>query len=97
MKHPNCYKCKFRQNLVGDFHSKCANKKAKVTGNTHGIRHGWFNWPYNFDPMWLESCNGIEFLDKYKGSNCCEDNLLGEPSNYTCGKCKEPCEATEIE
>ena len=29
-----------------------------VKGNAHGIRHGWFNHPYNFDPVWLEECSG---------------------------------------
>lgn len=29
-----------------------------VVGNDHGIRMGWFNWPYNFDPTWLETCDG---------------------------------------
>lgn len=31
-----------------------------VTGNPHGIRHGWFAWPLNFDPTWLETCQGFE-------------------------------------
>ncbi len=31
-----------------------------VTGNAHGIREGWFNWPYNYDPTWLKSCDGFE-------------------------------------
>lgn len=22
----------------------------------HGIRGGWANWPFNFDPTWLEEC-----------------------------------------
>lgn len=30
-----------------------------VVGSQHGIDNGWFNWPYNFDPLWLESCNGF--------------------------------------
>lgn len=32
----------------------------KVVGNPHGIRNGWFNWPLNFDPSWLEECNGFK-------------------------------------
>jgi hypothetical protein len=32
----------------------------KVKGNEQGIRNGWFNHPLNFDPVWLESCNGFE-------------------------------------
>jgi hypothetical protein len=31
-----------------------------VKGNPYGIKHGWFNWPMNFDPVWLESCDGFE-------------------------------------
>ena len=31
-----------------------------VTGNEHGIKGGWFNWPINFDPGWLNTCNGFE-------------------------------------
>lgn len=36
------------------------NSSLQVTGNPHGIRSGWFNWPMNFDPVWLQSCNGFE-------------------------------------
>lgn len=32
----------------------------KVKGNAHGIRSGWFMWPINFDPVWLEECDGFE-------------------------------------
>lgn len=31
-----------------------------VKGNAHGIRQGWFLHPFNFDPVWLESCTGFE-------------------------------------
>ena len=31
-----------------------------ISASEHGIRNGWFNWPWNFDPIWLESCNGFE-------------------------------------
>lgn len=31
-----------------------------VTGNKHGIDSGWFNWPINFDPVWLDSCDGFK-------------------------------------
>ncbi len=34
--------------------------KLNVTGNPHGIKNGWFLWPFNFDPLWLESCDGWE-------------------------------------
>lgn len=31
----------------------------KVTANRHGIDKGWFMWPANFDPVWLETCTGF--------------------------------------
>jgi len=35
-------------------------KKLNIKGNEHGIKKGWFNWPVNFDPCWLISCDGFE-------------------------------------
>lgn len=32
----------------------------EVKGNPHGIRSGWFMWPLNYDPTWLESCDGFK-------------------------------------
>lgn len=89
MIKPDCYKCKWRRNLVGDAHSKCEHPKnlavlknpvlevmsilasvGRVTptpcmeiyvrGNPQGIKKGWFNYPFNFDPIWLEECEGFE-------------------------------------
>lgn len=42
---------------------------AKETGlnikaNPNGVQRGWFNWPWNFDPVWLESCDGFEPKEK---------------------------------
>ena len=70
-KKPNCYECIHRRRLMGDAHSKCvhpdigengavdAAKKLGVVGNPHGIKSGWFLWPFNFDPVWLGACNGF--------------------------------------
>lgn len=30
-----------------------------IRGNVHGIRSGWFMWPLDFDPVWLENCDGF--------------------------------------
>ena len=57
---PNCYKCKYRGDIPGDAHSCCKNANAKVSGHKHGIKNGWFFWPFNFDPVWLVSCTGFE-------------------------------------
>lgn len=37
-----------------------AAAKLGVRASQHGIRMGWFLWPVNFDPVWLESCNGFQ-------------------------------------
>lgn len=31
-----------------------------IEADPHGIKKGWFNWPWNFDPVWLKNCNGFE-------------------------------------
>ena len=35
-------------------------KGITVKGNSHGISHGWFNHPFNFDPTWLDECSGFK-------------------------------------
>ena len=34
-------------------------EKLNIEANPHGVRRGWFNWPYNFDPVWLKRCDGF--------------------------------------
>ena len=34
--------------------------ELKIVGAEQGIRRGWFLWPVNFDPTWLEHCDGFE-------------------------------------
>lgn len=33
--------------------------KLNIECNPHGLMNGWFNWPYNFDPVWLVRCDGF--------------------------------------
>jgi len=37
-----------------------------VKGDPHGIKSGWFNFPYNFDPCWLEECDGFTEKEESK-------------------------------
>lgn len=91
MTKPDCYKCKWKKDIIGDVNISChhpvfkeiyenpmlillgvfasvgrtppmqiQDKNIKVVGNLHGIEHGWFNHPLNFDPVWLDECNGFE-------------------------------------
>ncbi len=57
---PDCYECKFRRTIPGNCNLSCDNLTAKVIGNLHGVRNGWFYWPHNFDPIWLQVCDGVE-------------------------------------
>ena len=41
-------------------HAPQLKTELKVKGKEHGIKSGWFNHPLNFDPVWLEECNGFE-------------------------------------
>ena len=31
-----------------------------IEANMTGVERGWFNWPYNFDPVWLDACDGFK-------------------------------------
>ena len=44
---------------VGRVKPVIADTGLNVKGNPHGVKKGWFNWPFNFDPRWLESCDGF--------------------------------------
>jgi len=57
-----CYGCAYRKEIPGDAHSRCAFDwmKHDVEGlaticaqaSPHGIRRGWFAFPFNYDPVW---------------------------------------------
>jgi hypothetical protein len=73
-----CYNCNWRRDLPGDAHSLCVigmadlvngSKLVKVVGTPHGIEKGWFMWPFNFDPVWLESCNAHITKEDYARIN----------------------------
>jgi len=36
-----------------------ATEKLGIRGDPIGIKHGWFMWPANFDPVWLITCKGF--------------------------------------
>ena len=93
---PDCHKCKYRNSIPGDAHSRCrhpnignrddplssiigvlasvgrvvsigdeSNKEdLNIKLHPHGVKMGWANWPLNFDPVWLESCDGFEIKDE---------------------------------
>ena len=45
-----------------------AATKLNIRASAHGVRSGWFMWPANFDPCWLENCDGFEKKAKEGGT-----------------------------
>ena len=35
---------------------------VNVKLNPHGVRNGWCSWPINFDPIWVDECDGFAAL-----------------------------------
>ena len=31
-----------------------------VVLDPHGVKNGWCNFPWDFDPIWIKSCEGFE-------------------------------------
>jgi hypothetical protein len=46
--------------LLGVSDDSSARHKLDIQANAHGVKMGWFMWPLNFDPAWLENCDGYE-------------------------------------
>ena len=40
--------------------SRWAADDLNIRANPHGVKKGWFSWPVNFDPVWLENCDGFK-------------------------------------
>lgn len=54
-----CYNCKFRSSVPGSAHSSCSKESAIIEAEDHGIKMGWVMWPFDFDPVWLNSCDSF--------------------------------------
>jgi hypothetical protein len=35
---------------------KTGVEKPMVSLSEHGVKNGWANWPFDFDPIWVEEC-----------------------------------------
>ena len=49
----NCYSCRWHREVAGNTHISCQNPDVDMTGDPHGIAHGWFFYPMLFDPTWM--------------------------------------------
>ena len=46
--------------LAGRVGAVCSSNAMGVSLNPHGIKNGWCYWPFNFDPIWVNSCNSYD-------------------------------------
>ena len=66
-----CYSCTHRRTIPGDCHINCVKPDAKMTGNEHGIKNGWFMYPFNFDPCWkTRDCRNFEPVENTSCQPC---------------------------
>jgi hypothetical protein len=57
----DCFKCKYRRNIPGEFHISCRKPDPEMIGHVYGINNGWFIYPENFDPVWrAKECANFE-------------------------------------
>ncbi len=87
-EHPSIEKSSFGELMgilgsVGRVGSGVPANELGIRGNAHGIRSGWFCWPYNFDPVWLENCNGF----KKKGEHDAQET--SSPENGRSNSCNQ--------
>jgi len=50
--------------IVTRTHGDAAALRLDVLGRAQGVEGKWFDWPWNFDPVWLEACSGWEHFTK---------------------------------
>ena len=51
----SCGSCKHIRSVSGNCHVLCSKVDITMTGKEHGIKNGWFAYPFNFDPIWRTS------------------------------------------
>lgn len=59
-----CRTCVYKAEFSGTHHLGCSKSMlnpsvitALVQVNDHGFNNGWASWPFNFDPIWIDSCD----------------------------------------
>lgn len=56
-----CYQCVNKRPVPGNCHIDCANPDPEMTGDPHGMKNGWFIYPFCFDPVWkTKDCVNFE-------------------------------------
>ena len=62
-----CWSCKHKRPVAGNAHIQCVKPDVNMTGDKHGIRSGWFMYPFLFDPTWkTKLCDNFESVESSK-------------------------------
>lgn len=69
----NCYHCKWGISghpLWSNHYRGCVHPNVhrgergmvniSMTANLDAVDEGWFDFPFNFDPAWIDECKGFE-------------------------------------
>ena len=61
----DCYVCQYREVVIpGNTQVRCNNQRSSgqlgIVGIRTGRELGEFNWPHQFEPVWLVQCNGFK-------------------------------------
>lgn len=60
-----CSNCKHKRRVPGNAHIACAKPDPAMKGDAHGIKNGWWYYPFLFDPVWnLTLCANHEPVDE---------------------------------
>lgn len=72
-----CVGCEFNGGSnLGTHHVSCKKKNAIVTVSEHGRKNGWASWPFDFDSIWIETCDSYMNVDQYKDMSDKEMKIL---------------------
>ena len=66
---PDCYVCRYSERIIpGETQLKCNNPRSAwelgITCKHTGVLEKQFDWPHNFEPVWLLQCSGFEERSK---------------------------------
>lgn len=76
----NCCECKHSgsNSTMNSAHIHCSffwraghnSKSEHPEGVEHGVKNGWYDFPYNYDPIWMkEDCPQFSPKTTHNGSN----------------------------
>lgn len=50
--------------MIGNYN--CVKETMGISFNPHGVQSGWCNFPFNYDPVWIEGDCKIKVMNSDK-------------------------------